>query len=99
MMEHTITLTIPSNWLEGWTVNQDELHQALMLGLAQLGQRQAALDAAGEVVQVLLSTGRVRHLAPALVGDEGPDAGRQVPSTLPGLPVSDILIAQRRGEL
>jgi hypothetical protein len=99
MMEHTITLTIPSNWLEGWTVSQDELRQALMLGLAQLCQRQSALDTGGEVVQALLSTGRVRHLSPALVEDEEPDAGRQVPPTLPGLSVSEILIAQRRGEL
>jgi hypothetical protein len=98
-MEHTITLTIPSNWLEGRTIDQDELRQALMLGLAQLRQRQTASDTADQVVQVLLNTERVRHLSAALVRDEKPDASRQAPPVLPGPPVSEILIAQRRGEL
>lgn len=96
-MEHTITLTIPSNWLQGWTVNQDKLRQALMLGLAQLRQRQTTPDTAGRVVRALLSTGRVHHLSATLVEDDGADAGRQSPPALPGLPVSEILIAQRRG--
>ena len=98
-MEQTVTLTIPSNWLQGWTVGQDELRQALMLGLTQLRQRQTVLDTTERVVQVLLSTGRVRHLSATLTEDERAEAGRQPPPTLPGLPVSEILIAQRRGEL
>jgi IS4 transposase len=98
-MERTITLTIPSNWLQGWTVDQEELRQALMLGLTQLRQRQTALDTTRQVVQALLSTGRVRHLSAAFIEDERADAGRQAPPTLPGLQVSEILIAQRRGEL
>jgi len=98
-MEHTITLTIPSDWIQGRTVDRDELRQALMLGLSQLYRRQASTDIAGQVVLALLSTGRVRHLSAALVKDAGADAGRQAPPTLPGLPVSEILIAQRRGEL
>ena len=80
-------------------MDRDELRQALMLGLTQLAQRQASTDIAEQVVLALLSTGRVRHLSAGLVKDEGTDAGRQTPPTLPGLPVSEILIAQRRGEL
>jgi hypothetical protein len=34
-----------------------------------------------------------------LVEGDGTDAERQVPPVLPGPPVSEILIAQRRGEL
>jgi predicted RNA-binding protein associated with RNAse of E/G family len=98
-MEHTITLTIPSDWLEGQLVDQDQLRQALMLGLAQLRQRQAALDAAAQVVQVLLTTDRIHHLSAELVEGDGTDVERQVPPVLPGPPVSEILIAQRRGEL
>jgi len=98
-MEHTITLTIPSDWLEGQPLDQDELRQALMLGLVQLRQRQAALNTAVQVVQVLLSTDRIRHLSAGLVESEGTDTDRQVPPELPGPPVSDILIAQRRGEM
>lgn len=98
-MEHTITVTIPSDWLEGQPVDQDELRQALMLGLVQLRQRQAAPNTALQVVQALLSTDRIRHLSAGLVESEGADADRQVPPVLPGKPVSDILIAQRRGEM
>jgi hypothetical protein len=98
-MEHTITLTIPSDWLEGQLVDQDQLRQALLLGLAQLRQRQTALDAAVQVVQVLLATDRIHHLSAELVEGDGAGAERQVPPVLPGPPVSEILIAQRRGDL
>jgi len=70
-----------------------------MLGLAQLCQQQTDMDTAGWVVQALLSTGRVRHLSAALVENGGADAGRQAAPTLPGSPVGEVLIAQRRGEL
>ena len=98
-MERTITLTIPSSWLEEESVDQDKLRQALMLGLAQLRQQQTDLSITEQVVQVLLSTKRIRHLAAELVKDGKPDTGRQAPPVLPGPPASEILIAQRRGEL
>lgn len=96
---NTIELTIPANWLEELSLEQDDLRQALMLGLTQLRQQRTARDASTRVVQVLLSTGRVRHLSTAPMEKEGVDTSRQAPPTLPGLPVSEILIGQRRGEL
>ena len=98
-MERAITLTIPSDWLQGETVDQDELRKALILGLAQLRQGRTDSNIAQQTIQALLSTGRVRHLSTALVKDEKPDADRQPPPVLPGPPVSEILIAQRRGDL
>jgi hypothetical protein len=52
-------------------------------------------------VEALVSTGRIRHLT-SLVGssvDIDTEEPRQVPPTIAGPPVSEILIAQRRGEL
>jgi hypothetical protein len=51
------------------------------------------------VIQTLLDTGRIKHLAPSLAESTVPDDARQTPSTLPGPAVSQILLAQRRGEL
>jgi len=99
MMEHAVTLTIPLSWLQGRTVGQDELRQALTIGLAQLRQQQATPDTTEHVVQALLSTGRIRRLSTALVKSESSNADRQIPPALPGPPVSEVLIAQRRGEL
>ena len=98
-MEQTITLTIPANWLSEEKVDQNELRQALKLGLAQLRQQKADLDTVEQVVQALLSTGRVHRLLATLIGNEEAGASRQTPPVLPGPPVSEILIAQRRGEL
>jgi len=98
-MEQTVTLTIPANWLQDQKLGSDELRLALQLGLAQLRQQQAGQDSAASVVQALLRTGRVRHLTVAPKEGDQPDMGRQEPPTLPGAPVSEILIAQRRGEL
>ncbi len=95
----TITLTIPSDWLEGITLSQNELRQALKLGLTQIHHQQSAQDTANRVIQVLLSTGRVRRLSVSPVDSEETEANREPPPTLPGPPVSEILIAQRRGEL
>lgn len=95
---NTITVTLPGDWLEGMSLDQEELRQALMLGLTQLRQQRAARDISSRVVQALSSTGRVRHLAATLVEEEA-NTSRQTPPTLPGPPVSEILIAQRRGEL
>lgn len=95
-MELTTTITIPSSWLGDQDVNQDELYQALQLGLAQLRQQRAAQH---KVVQALLKTGRVQRLTAVKADDEESQVARQAPPTLPGPPVSEILIAQRRGEL
>ena len=96
---NTITLTIPADWLEGETPSQDELRQALKIGLAQLRrQQQARPESAEVVIQALLKTGRVSHLTTG-GSDDMTTAERQPPPTLPGPLVSDILIAQRRGEL
>jgi predicted oxidoreductase len=97
-MEPTTTITIPSSWLGGQVFDQEELHRALQLGLAQLRQQQAAQETK-KVVQAMLSTGRIRHLAVAPTKGVEREATRQQPPILPGPPVSEILIAQRRGEL
>ena len=97
-MEQTITLTIPANWLQGRILDQNELRRALQMGLAQLRQQQSQAVGAEQIALALLDTGHVRHLAPAAEG-ERPNADRQEPPTLPGEPASEILIAQRRGEL
>jgi hypothetical protein len=95
----TITVTIPSDWLEGESVSQDDLRQALKLGLTQLRQQQSAEDTTERVIQALLRTGQIKHLSAKLVDDEGQDSERQAPPSLPGPAVSEILIAQRRGAL
>ena len=92
-----ITLKIPPDWLEGLSLDRNKLRQALMLGLAQLRRQQATQETDDRAVQVLLDTGRVRRLdipSPERVGGD-----RQPPPTVPGPPVSEILIAQRRGDL
>ena len=38
-MENTVQLTIPAQWLEELSIDQDELRQALMLGLAKLRRK------------------------------------------------------------
>lgn len=95
----TITLTIPADWVEGETLDQEALRQALKLGLIQLRQQQAVQETVNHVVQVLLRTGRIKHLSATLVDGAEVSHDRQPPPTLPGPPVSEILIAQRRREL
>jgi hypothetical protein len=46
MIESTITVTIPASWLEDGRIGQEELREALILGLTQLRQQQAARAAA-----------------------------------------------------
>ncbi len=90
-----ITITVPSAWLEGF--DKDDLRTALHLGLAQIRQQRDDPTRANQVIQVLRNTGRIHHLstpAPAPL-----DRDRQPPPALPGTPVSEILIAQRRGEV
>ncbi len=38
---NTITVDIPVDWVDGLALDQDELRQALQLGLTQLRQQQA----------------------------------------------------------
>ena len=95
----TITLTIPIDWLKGQPFSQDELRQALQLGLNQLRHQQYVAQASAEnVIEVLLSTGKVKHLTSLHQESETTSVKRQPPPTLPGPSLSDILIAQRRGE-
>jgi len=97
-MEGTVVLTIPKHWLGERVVNQDELRQALRLGLDMLQSRSTPQKNTAQVIQVMLRTGRIQHL-PAVSLEAETIGQRQTPPTLPGAPVSEILIAQRRGEL
>ena len=94
-MEQTITLTISDQWLPGQNLDPAQLRRALQLGLAQLHREQTADQTPEQVVQALLKTGRVHHLA---LRREYPSAVRQEPPTLSGPAVSEVLIAQRRGD-
>ena len=93
-----ITLTIPSDWLEGETLSQDDLRQVLKLGL-KLHQQKSVEDTTSKVIQALLRTGRVKHLSTPILDEIEATIDRQPPADLPGRPVSEILVAQRRGEL
>ncbi len=94
----TITVSIPSDWVQGAGLDLNGLRQVVMLGLRQWRQQQPQ-GVNARVIQTLLSTGRVKHLATPLVEGTALDDERQIPPTLPGLPVSEIIVAQRRGEL
>jgi len=94
----TITVSIPSDWIQGTGLDRNGLREVVRLGLRQWRQQQPQ-DANARVIQTLLATGRVKHLASALVESAAPDDARQAPPTLPGPAVSEILVAQRRGEL
>jgi len=56
-------------------------------------------DTNAKMIQTLLGTGRIKHLASSLVENASPADARQTPPILPGPEVSEILVAQRRGEL
>ena len=56
-------------------------------------------DTNAKVIQTLLCTGRIKHLASSLVENASPADALQTPPILPGPEVSEILVAQRRGEL
>ncbi|HOT92832.1 MAG TPA: hypothetical protein PLJ78_08205 [Anaerolineae bacterium] len=98
-MEQTVTITIPASWIGEQPIDPVELRQAVQLALARLHQQRAQADSPRQVVHALLSTGRIQHLHPTLVAEEPAEYVYQTPPTLPGTPVSDIIIAQRRGEL
>lgn len=94
----TITVSIPSAWIQGTELDPSGLRQVVMLGLRQWRQEQAqGINA--RVIQALLDTGRVKRLAIAPVESTEADEERQTPPALAGPAVSEILIAQRRGEL
>lgn len=76
----------------------DLIQQAIKNAQRELQERQRDQEVARQAVEALLSTGRVRRL-PALPDDDKPCAARRKPLKLPGMPLSEILIAQRRGEL
>lgn len=92
-----VTMTIPSDWIRD--INQDDLREALYIGLAQLRRQRGDPQIAAQVAQALLRTGRVAHLSRSSAADKTSPADRQPPPTIAGMTVSDILIAQRRGEL
>jgi len=93
-----VSVTIPSGWLEGLNLNEDELRQALELGLAQLRQQQITPDTTSRVIDALLGTGRVGHLSTVSPMSEAANADRQPPPSLPGASMSEIVITQRRGQ-
>ena len=76
----------------------DLIRQAIKDAQRELQEQQKNQEVARQAVEALLSTGRVRRL-PALPEDDEPRAARRKPLKLPGMPLSEILIAQRRGEL
>ena len=76
----------------------DLIQQAIKNTQLELREQQKDQEVARQAVEALLSTGRVRRL-PALPEDDEPRAARRKPLKLPGMPLSEILIAQRRGEL
>ncbi|MBU0491888.1 MAG: hypothetical protein KKA73_10175 [Chloroflexi bacterium] len=95
-METTVTLKIPSTWIQELELSQSELNRALMLGLAQIRQQRTQPSDSEQVIQVLQDTGRIYHLSAALVDGHAPK--RQPPPVLPETPASEVLIVQRRGK-
>ncbi len=94
----TITVSIPSDWVQGIGLDPSGLRQVVRLGLREWRQQQAK-GVNARVIQTLLRTGRVKHLVTPLVESAALDDERQIPPTLPGPAVSEIIVAQRRGEL
>ena len=76
----------------------DLIQQAVKDAQLERQEQQTDREIARQAVEALLSTGRARRL-PALPEDDEPPPPRKAPPKLPGMPVSEILIAQRRGEL
>jgi len=95
-MEDSITITIPAEWLEGLSLDEDELRAVLSIGLKELRRRQAMADTDDPILKALLSTGLVSRLTLPLPEGIEPAAKRRPPLKLPGPPVSEILIAQRK---
>jgi hypothetical protein len=98
-MDEPITLTVPSDWLKDIDFDQTILRQALQLGLDQLREQQSKPETLTKVIEILIHTGLIRHLTTETVEQPSGSAQRQTPPHLPGMPVSEVLIAQRRGDL
>lgn len=99
----TITLEIPTDWLEGLSLDEATLKQVLRLGLlqhqAQQHHHQAQQHHEQEqhrIQSALLSSGHIQRLSrpTSTVIDTLP---RQAPPNLPGPSLSEVIIAQRRG--
>lgn len=57
-MDETIQLTIPRQWVQGLSLDQEQLRQALMRGLAQLRQQNQDLGLHRRQIQeTLLAAG------------------------------------------
>ena len=110
-MERTIVLENLDNKSATWIEQEAErkglpqeqvvldlIQQAIKDAQLELQKQQTDREVARQAVEALLSTGRARRL-PALPEDDEPHPSRRAPLKLPGMPVSEILIAQRRGEL
>ena len=94
----TITVSIPSDWIRGTGLDRNGLREVVELGLRQWRQ-QHPQEINARVIQTLLGTGRIKHLEPSLVASAALDDARQTPPILPGPTVSEILVAQRGGEM
>ena len=95
----TSTIRIPADWLQGLSLDPDELREVVSLGLGQLRQKQAAENGNAQVIEALAVTGRVRHWSVGPLESQSPGVGRQPPPTLSGPSLSETIVAQGRGEL
>ena len=88
----TIQVQVSSELAQQLQPHSQHLPQILEWGLRVLEQQQSEHN---KVAQTLLSTGFIGHLSPETSPDDRP---RQPPPELSGPPVSEILLAQRRGK-
>jgi hypothetical protein len=98
MMMDTVTIHMPADWLQGMSLNQEDLREVVSLGLEQLHRKQGAANGNAQIVEALMATARVRHWTVASLEVEATGAGRQPPPAVPGPSLSETIIAQRRGE-
>jgi len=99
MVMDTLTIRIPADWLQGMSLDPDDLREVVSLGLGQLRQKQAAENGNAQIVEALVATGRVRRWSVGPLENEDPRSERQTAPTLPGPSLSETIVAQRRGEL
>lgn len=104
MESPTITLELPVTLYTNLQAlaRQERINlPELLTRLLQTAYQETATTtprASAPVIQALLRTGRVQHLL-TTAQETAPALSRQTPPTLSGVPVSELLIAQRRGEL
>jgi hypothetical protein len=94
----TTHVKVPASWLDDSELTEDELREVVTLGLAAFRRQQQARIDRERVEHVLQGTGRVQHLMAPFVADTNGGTVRQEPPALDGQPVSELLIAQRRGD-